>query len=92
MRVLDIIDKVGLVAALTVPLWNVPLIVRIYRRKSSQDISLCWVLGVWVSFVLMFPSGLRSQDIVWKLFNIVNLIFFSFVALFVVIYRIKEKH
>jgi len=87
----DIIDKVGLFAAMIVPVWNLPLVFRIYKRKSSEDISLYWVIGVWSCFVMMFPSGLRSEDFVWKMFNIVNLIFFSIVALFVVIYRKRKS-
>ena len=37
----------GLIAAVGMPLWNIPLILHIRRRRSSQDISLPWALGVF---------------------------------------------
>lgn len=76
------IQKIALIAAIILPLWNIPLIARIIKRRSSKDISLYWVIGVWVCFVLMLPSGIKSSDIVWKVFNIVNFFFFSLVAFF----------
>ncbi len=81
--------KLGLIAAIILPLWNIPLILRIIKRKSSADISLAWTLGVWGCMLCMFPSGVQSSDIVWKAFNIVNFILFSFVVFFVVFYRTK---
>ncbi len=82
-----LIDSVGLVAAVSLPLFNIPLIVRIVKRRSSQDLSLVWVLGVWICIVLMFPSGIRSEDLVWKVFNIVNITFFTMVVLVTLKYR-----
>lgn len=87
------IHKVALVAAVILPLWNIPLIVRIIKRKSSRDISIYWAVGVWVCFALMAPSGFMSEDLPWRAFNIVNFILFSLVVIFVLIYRkgkIKE--
>lgn len=84
------LEKIGLLAAVVLPLWNIPLITRIIRRKSSRDISLSWALGVWTCLVLMAPSGFVSKDMVWKVFNIVNLTLFSFVMMCVVLYR-KER-
>lgn len=55
-----------------------------------MDISIHWAIGVWVCFVLMAPEGFRSSDIVWRVFNIINLILFSAVALVVLIYRKKR--
>ena len=83
-------QKIALIAAVILPLWNIPLIVRIIKRKSSMDISIHWAIGVWVCFVLMAPEGFRSSDIVWRVFNIINLILFSAVALVVLIYRKKR--
>lgn len=84
---MDIWEKIALVAAVVLPLWNIPLIYKIIKRRSSRDISIYWALGVWVCLVFMAPSGFRSADIVWRVFNIVNLIFFSTVTLVVLIYR-----
>lgn len=77
----------GLIAAVILPLWNIPLIIRIIKRKSSFDISLWWALGVWVCMLLMAPSGFTSPDIVWRTYNIVNIIFFTGVVAVTLIYR-----
>ncbi len=84
------LEKIALVSAVVLPFWNIPLILRIIRRKSSRDISLSWVLGVWVCFLLMAPSGFVSKDPVWRVFNITNFILFSLVMIAVLVYR-KEK-
>jgi len=80
-------EKIALVAAIMLPLWNIPLIVRVIKRKSSSDISLYWVLGVWCCFLLMAPQAFRSPDVVWKTFNIANLILFTMVVVTVLLYR-----
>jgi len=80
-------EKIALVAAIILPFWNIPLIVRIIKRKSSRDISIYWVVGVWVCFVLMAPAGFVSEDLVWRTFNIVNFILFSIVFVIVLVYR-----
>jgi len=77
---MQIIKIIGIIAATVLPFWNIPLIVRIQKRKSSKDISLLWVFGVWVCFVLMLPSAVVSEDIVFKIFSSINLILFSAVA------------
>ena len=84
------IDKIALIAGAVLPLWNIPLIVRIIKRKSSSDISICWAVGVWICFALMAPAAFVSEDLTWRVFNIVNMIFFSFVLLVVLVYR-KRK-
>lgn len=80
-------DKIALVAAIVLPFWNIPLIVRVIKRKSSRDISLYWALGVWTCFLLMAPEGFRSEDPVWRTFNIVNMIMFTLVVFVILIYR-----
>ena len=82
-----LIDTIGLMAAVILPLFNIPLIMRIVKRKSSEDISLTWALGVWVCIVLMFPSGLKSTDFVWRTYNIVNVLFFTAVMATTLKYR-----
>jgi hypothetical protein len=59
------------------PFFNIPLILRILRRKSSEDISLIWAIGVWVCVIGMLPSSLQSTDLVLKAFSIVNAVFFT---------------
>lgn len=88
---MSFIEQIGLVASIVMPLWNIPLILRIVKRKSSEDISMGWVMGVWVCALLMAPSGFTSKDIVWRSFNIVNLILFTGVVIAVLRYR-KGNH
>ena len=82
-------EKVAFVAAIILPLWNIPLILRVIQRRSSEDISIYWVLGVWICFLLMAPEAFRSPDPVWRVFNIMNLILFTAVVIVVLAYRKK---
>ncbi|MDD5132559.1 MAG: hypothetical protein PHH44_07875 [bacterium] len=84
------IKTLGLISAIILPLWNIPLIIRIIKRRSSKDISLLWALGVWFCLLGMFPAGLLSTDIVWKTFNIINLVLFTVVTIYVIIYHKGE--
>ena len=81
------IETMGLVASLVLPLWNIPLIIRIERRKSSRDMSLWWTFGVWICFLLMLPAGLQSVDRVFKVFSVFNIILFTAVVVQVVRHR-----
>lgn len=81
---------VALIAAIILPLWNIPLIVRVIRRRSSEDLSVPWAVGVWICFVLMFPEGLKSTDVVWRTFSIANLTLFTMVVAVVLLYRKKR--
>ncbi len=81
------IEIVGLVAGVTLPLFNIPLILRILKRKSAEDFSISWAVGVWVCILLMTPQALRSQDLAFRAYGIVNIIFFSAVAFLVLKYH-----
>ena len=81
------IETIGIIAAVVLPLWNIPLIIRIGRRKSSADVSLWWVLGVFACLLLMLPSGLTSPDAVFRVFSVVNVILFCAVVIQVLRYR-----
>ncbi len=81
----------GLVAGVMMPLWNIPLIVRIVRRRSCGDLSLLWLFGIWGCIVLMLPSSLISTDIVLKAFGISNFLLFSVVVMVVMKYRKSGK-
>jgi len=78
---------IALIAAIILPFWNIPLIVRIAKRRSSADISMYWAIGVWACLALMAPSSFISQDPVWRIFSIINFAFFSLVLVFVLIYK-----
>ena len=82
-----LIDTIGLIAAVAMPFWNIPLILTIRRRKSSRDISLAWALGVLVCILLMLPSALTSPDGVFRAFGVVNTVLFSGVVFQVLRYR-----
>ena len=77
----------GVLAAVALPFFNISLMLRISRRKSSGDISLVWTYGVFTCVLLMLPSAIVSEDIVFKLFSIANTILFSGVVYHVVKYR-----
>ncbi|MBI4313746.1 MAG: hypothetical protein HY594_02915 [Candidatus Omnitrophica bacterium] len=81
------IETVGTFAALTLPLWNIPLILKIRRRRSSRDVSLAWAYGVMACLVGMLPIALRSPDPVFRAFAIINAALFSLVVIHVVWYR-----
>ncbi len=83
----QVIQMIGLVAGIVLPLWNIPLILRIQQRKSSKDISLPWALGVLVCLLLMFPSAVMSSDVVFKTFSIANIVLFTAVVIQVVRFR-----
>lgn len=80
-----IIQVIGMLSGIIMPLFNIPLILRIIRRRSSADISLLWVIGVWSCVIAMLPSSLQSPDPVLVVFGIINSLFFSAV-LFTVLY------
>lgn len=85
----DWTSVVGTVAGVALPLFNIPLILHLRKRKSSGDLSLSWALGVWVCIILMTPQALRSLDPTFKIYGVVNLIFFSAVVFFILKYRRK---
>lgn len=69
------------------PLWNIPLIVRIVQRKSSKDLSFAWFFGVWGCILLMLPWAVVTKDVVLKAFSFVNFVLFSGVGIAMLKYR-----
>ena len=84
-------DTIGLWAGIALPLWDIPLIVRIIRRKSSNDISLIWMWGLWGSSVLMTPAGFLAHNKMAIGFNVVNVTMLSILLIVVLKYHQKEK-
>ena len=80
-------DTIGLWAGIMLPLWDIPLIIRMIRRKSSADISLIWMWGIWVSSVLMAPSAFLANNKTAIGFNIVNVLTLTIVLIVVLKYR-----
>ena len=81
------LEKLSLVATLSLPLWNIPLILHIERRKSSKDLSLPWVIGVWVSVLLMLPTALNSPDRIFRIYALINAALFTGVVVQALRYR-----
>ena len=81
------VHKIAMIASIILPLWNIPLILRIVQRRSSRDVSLSWAFGVWGCLVFMLPAGLVSPDPVWKIFSGVNFVFFTAVVVTVLLYH-----
>jgi hypothetical protein len=77
-------------AGILMPFFNIPLMVRIAKRGTSEDISLAWLFGVWGCIVAMFPSTLASTDPVLKAFGLSNVVLFSMVVVVVMMYRKKK--
>ena len=78
---------IGLWAAIILPLWDIPLMVRVVQRKSSQDISIVWAVGLWATSVLMAPSAFISGDKLAIGFNTMNVIMLTGVLIVVIKYR-----
>lgn len=77
----------GAIAGAAMPMFNIPLMVRIWKRRSCDDISLSWLFGVWGCMLAMLPSSLASTDVVLKIFGICNVLFFSGVVFVVMFFR-----
>ncbi|MBI4397497.1 MAG: hypothetical protein HY586_00045 [Candidatus Omnitrophica bacterium] len=80
-------EQIAVVAGAVLPIFNIPLIIKLWKRKSAKDFSLVWVLGCWVCILLMAPAAITGEDMAFKVFEIMNLIFFSGVAFLVVKYH-----
>ena len=87
------IQTLGMVNGNIMPFFNIPLIVRIVRRRSSEDISLFWVVGAWICVMGMVPQSLQSPDPVLMMFGIVNGLFFTGVFVSVLFFHpaIRKK-
>ncbi|NLV68661.1 MAG: hypothetical protein GXY14_13410 [Spirochaetes bacterium] len=87
MEVETLITGFGMAASIIMPLFNIPLVIKLWKRRSSSDISLTWTLGIWGSIVVMTPAALISADPVFRIFGVMNLILFSIVAFSVLKFR-----
>ena len=85
------IQKVAMIAGVAMPFFNIPLVLHIWRRKSSEGLSLVWALGVWTCILLMTPQALRSGDAAFRAYGVVNVIFFTVVVFFILKYRRSSK-
>lgn len=88
---MDLLQTISIWAGAVLPLFNIPLIIRIIRRKSADDISLVWLFGVWICILLMSPAALTSPDIAFRSFGWTNIIFFTGVVVVTVKYHHKFR-
>jgi uncharacterized protein with PQ loop repeat len=84
---MTLLATISLIAGVVLPFWNIPLIIRIVKRKSSDDISIWWGIGVWSSLALMLPHGLLTEEIVLRWFTISNFVLFTITFIIVLIYH-----
>jgi uncharacterized protein with PQ loop repeat len=80
-------SMISLIAGVILPFWNIPLIVRVVKRRSSNDISLWWGVGVWTSLALMLPHGLMTEEIVLRWFTISNFTLFTITFIIILMYH-----
>ena len=79
----------AIVAGFILPFFNIPLILKVWRMKSSKEISLVWVFGVWVCQLLMLPQMVLTSDLSYKIFGFTNFVLFTFVV--AVVYRYRSE-
>lgn len=85
-------ELLALIGSVVMPLWNIPLIIKIRRRRSADDLSLSWLWGVWACIAVMLPWGIITTSIVLKAFSIVNFALFSCVVFIVMKYRKRKNN
>lgn len=78
---------IGMVAGLILPLFNLPLVFKIYRTKSAKDFSLIWGVGIWICLLLMLPQVILTPDLSFRVFGLANFAFFTLVLIAVLRYR-----
>ncbi len=81
----------GLIASLVLPFFNIPLIIRMIRRRSADDISGLWCGGVMACLLLMLPAALASPDVIFRAFSIVNVVFFAGVSGIVAFFKLIKS-
>ena len=81
------IEQLSFLATIALPLWNIPLILHIQKRKSAKDLSLPWVVGVWACVLLMLPAGLASPDHIFRTYAVINAVLFTGVLVQALRYR-----
>ncbi len=87
METIETIKIMGVVASVILPMFNIPLILKIRKTGSSKDFSLTWAFGILGCTLLMMPSVLLTPDIVFKAFGIINLVSFSTVMFYILKYH-----
>ena len=77
-------EKIGFWAGVALPLFDIPLIIHVVKRKSSADISMIWIVGLWATSVMLL-IGTKEQMAMG--FNIVNVLMLTILMAVVIKYR-----
>ncbi len=83
------LETTALITSIILPFFNIPLIYRISKRRSAEDVSAIWSIGVFVCFIIIEPYALLSGDIVFAVFNSLNIAFFIIIN--ILIFRFRRK-
>ena len=81
------LDTIGEVTTSVLPLFNVPLILNIRKRKCSCDISLLWTAGIWGCSLVFMIVSLLSGGTLLKAIAVVNFVFFTATMLYILKYH-----
>ena len=84
-------EVLALVASVLMPFSNIPLIVKIMQRRSSNDLSLTWLWGVWTCMLLMLPWAFVTKDVVLRVYSFINFVLFSGVVVVVMKFRSRKS-
>lgn len=88
----NLIYYLGMVGSIVLPFFNIPLIIRVVKRRSSEDISLIWLFGVFACLLAIEPAAWVSSDLTFKVFNTVNIVLYSAVFFVVIYFRVKIRN
>ncbi len=91
MKDSNFIREVCLIASIVLPFFNIPLMIRMIQRKSSEDVSLIWALGIFICLLLIEPAAWVSKDEIFKIYSTMNLVLFSCVTLLTIWLRVKNN-
>lgn len=86
----NLIYYLGMIGSIVLPFFNIPLILRVVKRRSSEDISLIWLFGVFACLLAIQPAAWVSSDLTFKVFNTTNLVLYSGVFFVVIYFRWKK--
>jgi uncharacterized protein with PQ loop repeat len=89
---MKILNYITVFAGAAMPLFNIPMIIRIIQRKSADDISLVWLFGVWACILLMSPAAFMSKELSFRLFGYTNVFFFTGVVFVTMKYHHRFKN
>lgn len=79
--------ELGYICSMIVPVFHIPLIMKLVRKKSSQEWSLLSVIGFWIATLGIQPWALMTDDRALTILNTLSLMFISVELVLVIKYR-----